>query len=114
VNTLGLIREIERLRPQATSLIQTILESGDVAGSTNSAVVNENGEPIASLRTIVRAMEVLNDFCKTQDFNATVPSRAVHCYYVVERAVSEQRLGGGRERQIQPGGPEASRIAGDV
>jgi len=92
VNGYGLLREIERLRPLVGSLIQTILEPGANGEYAPSVVLSESGEPIASLRTIVRAMEVLDSYARTNDFQGAIPSRAAHAYGLVERAVDGKRV----------------------
>ena len=67
-----------------------------------------------SLRTIVRAMEVLDDFSKTKDFFSTADSRTVHAYYVVESAVSGQWASPGRHGALRTGEPESGIDAGDI
>ena len=105
MNTANLLREIARVRPAAGNLIQTILEVGAVAGSVNLGIVDENGVPTLSLHTIVRAMGVLDDFSKTKDFGATVGSKEIHAYGVVERAISEQHTVSRQLRALQSGLP---------
>ena len=51
-------------------------------------IVNESGEPMLSLRTIVRAMGVLDDYTKTAEPSASPSSKVLHAYGLVERAVS--------------------------
>jgi len=114
VNISELLGHVERVRPQVGSLIRTILEAGGAGGSIPLGVVDENGVPTLSLRTIGRAMEVLDDFSKTKDYGATVKSREIHAYYVVERAISEQRLSAWVLKPIQPGQPEPGSDARDV
>ncbi len=106
MNTFALLRAIEMVRPQVGNLIRIILEAGAAGDYAPLGVVSPNGEPTLSLRTIARAMEVLDDYTKTKDFWASVPSRAVHAYHVVERAVREQHSGSRSEFAIGPGGPD--------
>jgi len=88
VNTYALLSEIARLRPEAGSLIQTILEVGSAVGSAPLGIVDESGAPTLSLRTIVHAMEVLDEYSKTKDFTSAPGSKVVHAYRLVERAIS--------------------------
>ncbi len=112
MNTFALLAAIALLRPQAGNLIQTILERGSAGESVPLGIVDENGSNMLSLRTIVRAMEVLDDFSKTQDFGAAAPSRTRHAYYVVERAVSGQRASFGQLSSVPPGEPQRRVDAG--
>ena len=114
MNIAVLLREIERVRPLAGNLIQTILAVSGADESGPLGVLDGSGKPIASLRTIVRAMEVLNDFAKTPDYFGTIPSRTLHAYYVVERSVggeqSNRRIG----RTVRPVFPRDGSLAGDI
>ena len=114
MNGYVLLRKIELVRPLVGSLIQTMLAPGDAGQSFVMAIVNENGEPTASVRTIVRAMEVLDNYGKTADFGAAAPSRALHAYGVVERAISEQRFGSRGVESLRHGSSERREFAGDL
>ena len=114
MNTFALLRETALLLSMAGSLIQTILAHGDAGASFDASQIDENGKPTSSLRTIVHAIEVLNDFSKTQDFGSQAPSRAVHAYYVVERAVHGQHRGRGELQSDHAGEPEQRLDAGDL
>ncbi len=115
MNTLSLLREIALLRPMATNLIQTILEPGNAGASLNTGIVDETGRSTPSLRTIVTAMGVLDDFSKTKDFGGTASSKAVHAYYLVQRAVDEQRANRGVLFKGESSEPaDVDRFAGDV
>ena len=114
MNTVDLLRRIELVRPQAGSLIQTILEAGVAGESVPLGVVNEDGSAMLSLRTIVRAMEVLDDFSKTKDFFSTADSRTIHAYYVVESAVSGQWVVPGSHGALRAGEPESGVATRDV
>ena len=114
MNTVDLLRGIERVRPLVGSLIQTILEHGDAGESVLLGIVNEDGSSMLSLRTIVRAMEALDDFSKTKDFYSTADSRTVHAYYVVESAISGQWFSAGSDRALRAGEPESGVSTRDI
>ena len=104
VNGYVLLNAITAVRPRVGSLIQTILEAGDAGGfGAGVRIVDERGRSMLSLRTIVRAMEVLDDYTKTADFGSEAGSRELHAYYVVESAVGGEYTGGRRE-PILPAG----------
>ena len=113
MNTLSLLSGTERLRPLVGNLIQTILARGSVDGSVPLGIVDENGSSTLSLRTIVRAMEVLNDFSKTRDFSTSPSSRVVHAYSVVERAINGELASRGRIGALQSGESDRDFDAGD-
>ena len=111
----GLLKAIAVARPQVGSLIQTILELGAFAGSGRGFTVNESGEPTLSLPTIVRAMEVLDDFSKTKDYTGRPSAKVIHAYGLVERAIREQHSGGWELVPRLPTGPApVDRLAGDL
>ena len=101
MNTSTLLREIARLRPQAGSLIQTILELGDAVGSLRLGTIDENGRPTLSLPIIVHAMEVLDDYSKTKDFTGIPGSKVLHAYGLVERAISGEHIARGQLSAIR-------------
>ena len=103
MNSLSLRAAIAELRPKATSLTQTILAHGAAAEFGGSAIVDEKGALTLSLRTIVRAMGVLDDYCETTDYSSTPSSKQIHAYYMVERAVSEQHADSWLGRPILTG-----------
>ena len=107
MNGYDLLRRIEAVRPQVGSLIQTILEPGVVGVSGPSGVLlDESGSYSLSVRTIVRAMEVLNDYAKTADYAAPVGSKELHAYYVVESAVRGEYVKFGSQQSLLAGEPE--------
>ena len=108
VNGYDLLKGIAMLRPRAGSLIQTILEHGSVEGpviplAAIDLTVHETDNVTVSLRTIVRAMEVLDDFTKTADYGSQVSSRTLHAYHLVERAVHGEYRSVGRLAKGEPG-----------
>ena len=114
MNSYDLLKGIGQLRPGATSLIQTILEAGSAGGPSTLVVQDEKGRLTVSLRTIVRAMEVLDDFTKRADYEAAVSSRVTHAYSLVERAISGERVGSWSVSALKPGGPGRGTPSGDV
>ena len=105
MSTSSLLRKIAVLRPQAGNLIQTILELGEYVGSVPLGIVDESGVPTLSLRTIVNAMEVIDDYSKTKDFTGTPSSKVLHAYGLVERAVSGEHLVRGQLSTLRLAGP---------
>ena len=107
MKTLSLLSAIERVRPEVGNLIQHIQERGSAAGSSDLVgfIVNEIGEPIISLRTIVRAMGVLDDFSKTKNLWTEADTRTTHAYHLVEYAVREYSRSSWGKLPGEPGGP---------
>ncbi len=108
---LGLVGQV---LPKGGNLIRTILEHGGAGEFAGSVVVDESGVHTVSLRTIVRAMEVLNDFSKSTRFSEAAGSRELHAYYVVERAVNGEFFGPGRDDRVLTSGSSSHSDAGDL